>query len=440
MHGSAGTPQSWVPRMRQGQEASREGAHAGEAGLRTALAELRADERVALEAILGPGAVKTLHGAHGSGLRMRAPIEGVAPDGWLEARFVGMGASWCRDRAGDGDAELCYPYEAPRLVYANPELGFPMVAAVSAAAAHRAAQLAGSEPFLHALLLWLHGHGAAAAATAAARMDRLKSAGAAALAGPGSRAGSAAVLLRGGGDGGVPASRPAADLAGADRSRRAVPNSGPAANGRHSGYRDTSGEVPAAAGSGSLQGTDHPGRRARAQALYVPPHAHAAPEEAVADSSRRAAANGEHTQRPAAGAVMRNKEPRRAAAAAPNGTLAPGRSGSDQAEEGLAGPSRDMCSHKEAGAEVGLPAVGRGQGSARPGADPDVRADAESRRLAAALAAWRASGDRKLAQLRCAHAARADAGQQQAASWLGTVVDSEQAQGPVGILVSGYGS
>lgn len=369
---------------------------------------MRADERVALEAILGPDAVQPLDGALGPGLRLSAPIEGVTPDGWLEARFAGAGDPGSRGRAGSGGAELCYPYEAPRLVCANPGLGFPAVAALAFSAARRALQLAGPEPFLHALLVWLHEHGAAAVAAAAARMGRLESAGTAARAATGrpGPAGDAAVPQRGDENGHAPASRAAADLGYSSGIRRAAPDSGAVANGRHSGYRDSSAADPAAAEGASLQGMGNVGRRARAQALYVPPQgARAAPEEAAADSARTAAAHSRPTQGPAADAAARKKqngEPRRAAPPAPEGTLPLGRPGPGQAEEGVAGPSR--VSGRDAGAGAAARRSGAGQEpySQRSGADREARADSESRRLAAALAAWRASGDRKLAKLRCA--------------------------------------
>ena len=397
-------------------------ANAGNLELRSALAELLADELLALGAILGPGGVQPLDAALGAGLRLSAPIEGVSPHGWLEARFTGVEPPDISNGAGVGDADLCYPYDAPRLVYANPELGFPAVAAVSAAAAQCAAQMAGSQPFLHALLLWLRENGAAAAAAAAARMDRLDSAGSAATAATGrpGPADAAAAPQRGDENGCAPASRATAALGGVGGVGRAAPGSGAAANGRHAGYRDTSAADPAAAQGASLQGMCNPGRRARAQALYVPPQgARAAPEEAAADSARTAAAAGRPAQGPAADAAAtktkKNGEPRRAAPPAPEGTLPPGPPGPGQAEEGLAGPSR--VSGRDAGAGAAARRSGAGQEpfSQRSGADSEARADSESRRLATALAAWRASGDRKLAKLRCVHAAHIDMSPQQLA-------------------------
>jgi len=82
--------------------------------------------------------------------------------------------------ARDGAAERPYPLAPPAVVFDNPNLGFPAIAAVSAAAARRAAQLAGPEPFLHALLLWVADHAAAAVVAAAARLAALEAAAAAA--------------------------------------------------------------------------------------------------------------------------------------------------------------------------------------------------------------------------------------------------------------------
>ena len=367
--------------------------------------------------------MQPLDAALGAGLRLSAPIEGVSPNGWLEARFTGVEPPDISNGAGVGDADLCYPYDAPRLVYANPELGFPAVAAVSAAAAQCAAQMAGSEPFLHALLLWLREHGAAAVTAAAAGMDRLESGGTAAAAPTGrpGPAGDAAVPQRGNENGHAPALRAAADPGDSGGLRRAAPDSGIIANGRHAGYRDTSAADPAAAEGASLQGMGNPGRRARAQALYVPPQgARAAPEEAAADSARTAAAAGRPAQGPAADATAtkkkKNGEPRRAAPSAPEGTLPPGPPGPGQAEEGLAGPSRVSGCDAGAGAAARRSGAGQEPYSQRSGADLEARADSESRRLAAALAAWRASGDRKLAKLRCVHAAHIDVSPQQLAS------------------------
>ena len=63
---------------------------AGGRGARYALADARADERVALDAILGPGAVVPLAGG---GLRMAAAPAGLPDGGWLAARFAARGRS-----------------------------------------------------------------------------------------------------------------------------------------------------------------------------------------------------------------------------------------------------------------------------------------------------------------------------------------------------------
>lgn len=149
----------------------------GEAGLCAALADVRADERTTLDAILGRDAVQPLgDGTHG--LRLSAPVRGLPGGGWLEARFAVPQHYTASSGGGGGvptNLELAYPYEPLWVVYVNPhpDVGFAAAAAVAAAAARRAAQLAGPEPFLHALLLWLDEHGAAAAAAAAARLNRL---------------------------------------------------------------------------------------------------------------------------------------------------------------------------------------------------------------------------------------------------------------------------
>ncbi len=130
--------------------------------------------------------------------------------------------------ARDGAAERPYPLAPPAVVFDHPALSFPALAAVSAAAARRAAQLAGPEPFLHALLLWVAEHAAAAVAAAGARLAALEAAAAAgapaqperaadapappaAAAGPGAGPGPRA---RAGAAGGAPARRPSRGAAG----------------------------------------------------------------------------------------------------------------------------------------------------------------------------------------------------------------------------------
>ena len=63
---------------------------AGGRGARYALADAAADERVALDAILGPGAVVPLPGG---GLRLAAAPHGLPAGGWLAARFVARARS-----------------------------------------------------------------------------------------------------------------------------------------------------------------------------------------------------------------------------------------------------------------------------------------------------------------------------------------------------------
>eukprot|EP00798_Chlamydomonas_sp_ICE-L_P028044 gene28044-31146_t len=115
-------------------------------------------EMKAMAEIMGPeGQFGCCEGA--TLIRLNAPAEGLPAGGQLEVHFNAVQAP-------------LYPFEPPhRLVYCNPEMGFPAVAAVTAALWKRSVQLCG-EPQLFELVTWINTQGAAVVAKAHSKLEK----------------------------------------------------------------------------------------------------------------------------------------------------------------------------------------------------------------------------------------------------------------------------